>query len=45
MKIMAKFGCPPRFVSMVRQFHVGMQARVRDNGAVSESFAVTNGVK
>jgi hypothetical protein len=30
---------------MVRQFHVGMQARVRDNGAVSESFAVTNGVK
>ena len=44
-RIMAKFGCPPRFISMVRQFHVGMQARVRDNGAVSESFTVTNGVK
>ena len=42
---MAKFGCPPRFISMVHQFHVGMQARVRDNGAVSESFTVTNGVK
>ena len=25
-RIMAKFGCPPRFISMVRQFHVGMQA-------------------
>ena len=44
-RIMVKFGCPPRFISMVRQFHVGMQARVRDNGAVSESFTVTNGVK
>ena len=27
-KIMAKFGCPPRFIAMVRQFHDGMQARV-----------------
>ena len=44
-RIMAKFGCPPRFISMVRQFHVGMQARVCDNGTVSESFTVTNGVK
>ena len=44
-RIMAKFGCPPRFISLVRQFHVGMQARVRENGAVSESFPVTNGVK
>nr|VZI32279.1 unnamed protein product [Spirometra erinaceieuropaei] len=30
---------------MVRQLHDGMMARVTDNGAVSESFAVTNGVK
>ena len=27
-KIMAKFGCPPRYIAMVRQFHDGMQARV-----------------
>ena len=27
-KIMAKFGCPPRYIPMVRQFHDGMQARV-----------------
>ena len=25
-KIMAKFGCPPRFIAMVRQFHDGLQA-------------------
>nr|VZI44332.1 unnamed protein product [Spirometra erinaceieuropaei] len=35
-KIMQKFGSPERFTQMVRQLH---------NGAVSEAFAVTNGVK
>ncbi|BHF60961.1 hypothetical protein SprV_0100393100 [Sparganum proliferum] len=44
-KIMQKFGCPERFILMVRQLHDGMMARVTDNGAVSEAFAVTNGVK
>nr|VZI35549.1 unnamed protein product [Spirometra erinaceieuropaei] len=44
-KIMQKFGCPERFTQMVRQLHDGMMARVTDNGAVSEAFTVTNGVK
>ncbi|BHF79977.1 hypothetical protein SprV_0702310100 [Sparganum proliferum] len=44
-KIMRKFGCPERFIEMVRQLHDGMMARVTDNGTVSEAFAVTNGVK
>ncbi|BHF68365.1 hypothetical protein SprV_0301139900 [Sparganum proliferum] len=44
-KIMRKFGCPVQFPGMVRQLHDGMTARVTDNGAVLESFAVTNGVK
>ncbi|BHF78810.1 hypothetical protein SprV_0602192500 [Sparganum proliferum] len=44
-KIMRKFGCPERFIEMVRQLQDGMMARVTDNGAVSEAFAVTNGVK
>ncbi|BHF73663.1 hypothetical protein SprV_0401674500 [Sparganum proliferum] len=44
-KIMQKFGCPERFIQMVRQLHDGMMARVTDNGAVSEAFAVTKGVK
>ncbi|BHF69557.1 hypothetical protein SprV_0301260300 [Sparganum proliferum] len=44
-KIMQKFGCPERFIEMVRQLHDGMMARVTDNRAVSEAFAVTNGVR
>ena len=45
LKIMAKFGCPPRYIAMVRQFHDGMQARVQNDGEYSEPFPVTNGVK
>ena len=26
-KIMAKFGCPTKFIAMVRQFHEGMLSR------------------
>ncbi|BHF75564.1 hypothetical protein SprV_0501866000 [Sparganum proliferum] len=44
-KIMQKFGCSELFTQMVRQLHDGMMARVTDNGAASEAFAVTNGVK
>ncbi|KAI8481625.1 Dynein heavy chain 1, axonemal [Branchiostoma belcheri] len=44
-KIMAKFGCPERFTSMIRQFHEGMTARVQDDGETSTAFPVTNGVK
>ena len=44
-RIMEKFGCPSKFINMVRQFHDGMQARVLDNGDCSETFSVTNGVK
>ena len=44
-KIMHKYGCPSKFVSMVRQFHDGMEARVQENGEYSEAFPVTNGVK
>nr|VZI32661.1 unnamed protein product [Spirometra erinaceieuropaei] len=44
-KIMQKFGCPERFIQMGHQPHGGMMARVTDNGAVSETFVLTNGVK
>ena len=43
--IMAKFGCPPRYIAIVRQFYDGMQARVQNDGEYSEPFPVTNGVK
>jgi hypothetical protein len=44
-KIMAKYGCPKKFITIVRQFHDGMQARVNDSGEMSQPFPVTNGVK
>ena len=39
-KIMAKFGCPPRFIAILRQFHDGMHARVQNDGEYSEPFPV-----
>ena len=44
-KIMAKFGCPAKFIAMVRQFHDGMHARVQNDGEFSYPFPVRNGVK
>ena len=44
-KIMSKFGCPDKFVHIVRQLHDGMTARVLDDGGASDPFPVTNGVK
>ena len=34
-----------KFISVVRQFHDGMLARVQNDGEFSDSFPVTNGVK
>ena len=44
-KLMAKFGCPPRFIAIVRHFHDDMQARVQNDEDYSEPFPMTNGVK
>ena len=44
-KIKAKFGCPPRFIAMVSQFHDGMQAPIRNDREYSEPFTVTNRAK
>ena len=35
-KIMAKFGCPAKFIAMVRQFHDGMPARVQNDSEFSK---------
>ena len=37
-KIMAKFGCPPIFIAMMRQFHDGMQALDQNDGEYPEPF-------
>ena len=44
-KIIAKSGCPTKFIAMVRQFHDGMFARVQNDGEFSDPFPVTNCVK
>ena len=44
-KIMAKLGFPDIFITMVKQFHDGMTAKVLDDGECSDPFPVTNGVK
>ena len=43
--ILSRFGCPPKFLCMIRAFHEGMMARVIENGDVSDPFPVSNGVK
>ncbi|KAJ1199606.1 hypothetical protein NDU88_003439 [Pleurodeles waltl] len=43
--IMENFGSPGKFITMVRQFHDGMLARVLDDGDSSDAFSVTNRAK
>ena len=40
-KIMAKFGCPAKFIAVMRQFHDGMLARVQNDVEFSNPFPVT----
>ena len=44
-KIMAKFGCPAKFMAMVRQFHDGMLQGSKMMTSFSDPFPVTNGVQ
>ena len=45
--ILSKFGCPPHFLAVLREFHDGMTAKVVVGGHESESdpFSVIAGVK
>ena len=42
---MAKYSCPKKFITIVRQFHDGMHERVQDNEENSVAIPVTNGLK
>ena len=44
-RIMEKFGCPGKFITIVRQVHDGMMVKVMEDGEESKEFPVTNGVK
>ena len=42
---MAKYGCPEKFITIVKQFHDGMHARGQDNRESSVAFPVLDMVK
>ena len=44
-RIMAKYGCPPKFITIVCLLHDGMLARVQDDGKSLGPFLVSNGGK
>ena len=43
--VLSKFGCPPHFLTILREFHDGMKARVVIGGQESDPFEVLAGVK
>ena len=44
-QVLKKFGCPPRFLNILGQFHSGMMARVVVGRHSSEPFGVNTGVR
>ena len=44
-KLLAKIGCPPKLLCLIRAFHDGMQSAVNFEGTLSDWFPILNGVK
>ena len=44
-QLLRKYGCPDKFTTMIESLHTGMMVNVRNRGEVSNTFAITNGVK
>ena len=44
-KILARLGCPPKFLTILCQFHEGQQGQVKHSGSLLGSFPIANGVK
>ena len=42
---MEKLGCPPKFLTILRQLQEGQKGMVKCNGHLSEEFAIDNSVK
>ena len=40
-KILARLGCPPKFLTILRQLHEGQQGQVKHNGPLSDSFPIS----
>ena len=44
-KILVHLGCPPKFLTLLRQLYEGQHGQVKHNGSLSDSFPISNGVK
>ena len=44
-KILARLGCPPKYLCIFRQLHEGQIGQVKHNGVLLDSFPIANGVK
>ena len=44
-KILARLGCPQKFITILRQLHEGQQGQVKHKGSLSDSFPISNSVK
>ena len=44
-QLLRKYGCPEKFTTTIESIHTGMMVNVRNGGEVSDTFAITNGVK
>ena len=44
-RIMAKYGYPSKYITIVHLLHDSMMARVQDDGNLSEPYLISNGVK
>ena len=43
--VLARHGCPPKFIQIILLFHVNMTGQVLSNGEQSDPFTISNGVK
>ena len=43
--VLTRYGCPPKFVKIIRLFHADMTGQVLSNGGHSDPFSTLNGVK
>ena len=44
-QLLRKYGYPEKFITMIERLHTRMMVNVRNGGEVSDTFAITNGVK
>ena len=43
--VLARFGCPPGFVTLIRGLHNGMFGRVLHQGTLSDPFSINGGLR